>query len=403
MHEPTLGSRALFPTLDVDVYVNHAAISPPSAAVRDAVITTLDGYGRQGVAQFPVEMARRDRVRHALARLMGAEAVDVALIPNTSAGMTDIALCLPWQRGDRILLFRGEFPANVTPWQRAAAVHGLEIVWLDAEDFRLDRAAALADFEAALRRGIRLVAVSQVQFATGQHMPIGVFGALCAEFGAELFVDAIQGLGVVPIDVQTAGVHYLSAGGHKWLMGSEGTGVLYVAPESAAALRPNVASCLSHDEPFSFLFEGPGLLRYDRPIVQRAGMVEGGSANVLGIAALEASVGLLREIGIDAIYDHVQAWHDAMEPLLVARGFVSARMTDPAGRSGTLSLQPPGHAGAPAWWAALAGHGISCACPDGWLRLAPHWPNALDEPQRIAAAVDAILATGGPRAEIQAP
>ncbi len=398
MHTPRLGQRDLFPALEVDVYLNHAAISPPSVAVRAEVLACLDGYSRQGVAWFSRASERRQRLRAALAGLMGVDAAHVALVPNTSAGVVDIALCLPWQPGDRILLFRGEFPTNITPWQVAAARHGLELVWMDADDFRLDRDRALKELARHLAAGIRLVAVSVVQFSTGQRMPMAAFGALCEKYGAELFVDAIQCLGGAPLDVAGLGIHYLSAGGHKWLMGPEGTGVLYVAPQCAAALRPEVAAWLSHESPFEFLFKGPGHLVYDRSIVAGARLVEGGAFNVLGVAGLEASVGLISQLGVEHIYAHVQAWHDAIEPELAARGFVSGRMADPDGRSGILSTQPPGTAGAAAWARALADHGVSCASPDGWLRMAPHWPNAIAETTRVVAAIDSILAAGGPPA-----
>lgn len=390
-----LGHRDLFPLLQPDVYLNHAAISPPSTPVRDNVLTVLDGYGQHGVAWFHAEAERRDRVRGLLAGLMNADAANVALVGNTSAGVINIAQCVRWQPGDQIVLFRGDFPANVTPWLQAAEQHALRVTWLDAEDFRLQRDDALRRFEELLCTGVRLVAVSAVQFQTGQQMPIGAFGALCRRHGAELFVDAIQCLGMMPLDVEALGIHYLTAGGHKWLMGPEGIGVLYVHPASAKALRPAVASWLSHDEPFGFLFEGAGHLRYDRPIVKTARFVEAGAANAMGAAGLEASLDLLSQLGTAAIYEHVQAWHDAIEPGLRERGFVTARMSTAAGRSGILSMKPPAPHDAPWWVSALAERGVSCACPDGWLRMAPHWPNALDETVRVLAAIDAVL--GRPR------
>ncbi len=375
------------------VYANHAAVSPPSAAVRSAVLEALDGYGRHGLSWYFRELERRERVRGLLGRLVGAEARNVALVPNTSTGVVDIALCLPWRAADRIVLFSGEFPTNVTPWQQAARRHGLEIVWQDGDLSRTDRGAALERLEAELRRGVRLVALSAVQFQTGQRMPLEEIGALCARYGAELFVDAIQAVGVVPIDVHSLGIHYLVAGSHKWLMAPEGLGMLYVAPASAAALIPEVAAWMSHEDAFSFLTRGGGHLRYDRPIVQTAQMVEGGAPNTLAIAGLEASAGLIEQLSVGAIFAHLQAWHDAVEPGLLARGFESARMAELSGRSGSLSLLPPPGAGASEWAKALLARGVSCASPDGWLRLAPHWPNSLDEAPTLLDAVDEVLAT----------
>jgi len=393
----TLGRRDLFPDLGAEVYANHASLSPPSTAVREAVMGTLDGYARGGMAWYVEEVARRDRLRDRLAAMIGAAGDSVALVANTSAGVLDIALGLPWRRGERVLLFDGEFPTNVTPWQQAAQHHGLELVWMRADDFRTDREGALARLEAELERGIRLVAVSAVQFTTGQRMPLAEMGELCRAHDAELFVDAIQSVGIVPLDVEAMGIDYLACGSHKWLMAPEGIGFLYVAPERAERLEPNMAAWLSQEDAFAFLKRAPGELRYDRPFRRGALMAEAGTPNTLGAAGLEASLGLIDDIGVAAILEHVQAWHDALEPGLLERGFESARMGAALGRSGILSVRPEDPSQSPAWVRAMAGRGIACASPDGWIRFSPHWPNALDEPGRVLEAIDAILDEGGPR------
>jgi cysteine desulfurase / selenocysteine lyase len=390
------GCRALFPQLQADVYVNHASLSPPSQPVRAAIDAVLDGYARQGMAWYGEEMHRRERLRESLARLIAAPPGSVALTANTSAGIIAIAQGLSWRTGERVLVFDGEFPTNVTPWQQAARRNGLELVWMSADDFRSDRESALVRFEVELKRGLRLVAVSAVQFTTGQRMPLETMGELCKRHGAELFVDAIQAAGVLPLDVEAMGIDYLACGSHKWLMAPEGIGFLYVAPERASALEPNMAGWLSHEDAFAFLVRAPGELRYDRPFRAGALMAEAGTPNTLGVAGLEASLALLGQIGIERIFKHVQTWHDALEPGLVERGFESARMSNTSGRSGILSVRPDDPAQAPSWAQALAEHGIACASPDGWIRFSPHWPNALDEPERILAAVDAIQDSSGP-------
>jgi selenocysteine lyase/cysteine desulfurase len=392
----TLGSRALFETLETPVYANHASLSPPSKAVCDAVTEVLHGYGRHGMAWYVHEVERRERLRGRLARLVGADEGTVGLVANTSAAILDIALSLPWRRGDTVVLFEGEFPTNVTPWQQAARRHELNLTWLEADAFRTDRDAALSRLETVLASGVRLVAVSAVQFTTGQRMPLEAMGELCRRHGAELFVDAIQATGIVPLDVEAMNIDYLASGSHKWLMAPEGMGMLYVAPERAEALEPNVAAWLSHEDAFAFLTRAPGELRYDRPFRAGALMAEAGTPNTLGAAGLEASLGLIQDLGVERILGHVQAWHDAIEPDLLERGFVSARMDEPGGRSGILSVRPDRAELAPAWVKALAARGVACASPDGWLRLSPHWPNALDETGRVVEAIDAIRAEGGP-------
>jgi selenocysteine lyase/cysteine desulfurase len=389
--DAVLGSRALFPDLATEAYLNHASLSPPSLAVRQAVERSLHGYATRGMAWYAEEMDCRERLRAKLAGLIGGRPEDLGLVANTSAGVLAVALCLDWSPGDRIVLFEGEFPTNITPWQQTARREGLEIVWQKTEDFRLDRATALERLEDELRRGVRLIAMSAVQFTTGQRMPLEAVGELCRRYRAEFFVDGIQALGIVPIDAPAMGIHYFTVGSHKWLMGPEGLGALWVDPAVADRLEPNVAGWLSHEEPFAFLTHGPGHLRYDRGFQPGARMVEAGTFNSLGAAGLEASVDLIEGLGVPRILDHVQRWHDAIEAGLIRRGFSSARMSEADGRSGSLCLRPPGQQSAPDWARALADRGVSVSSPDGWLRLSPSWPNALDETEKVLQVIDRLI------------
>lgn len=388
--EPRLGDRSLFPRLEAKAYLHHAAISPPCEPVVDAVRRALEDYAAHGAGAFLRWAADRERLRAALATLIGASKEEIALGSNTSRGVGDIALAIPWKRGDRVVLFRGEFPANVTPWQRAAELFDLELVWLEADAFRSEQ--GLDDLRAVLERNARLVAVSFVQFQTGLAMPLERMGTLCHFYGAELFVDAIQGLGAMPFDVRRMRVDYLSSGGHKWLLGVEGGSFTYVSREKAAALRAYTAGWLSQENPEAFLFQGAGLLDYQKPLKQNAQVFESGTGSLLSLAALGASVPLLQELGVGAIFEHLTRYHDRLEPELVARGFKSLRATDPALRSGILSVDLPDGISLSTLAQGLRRRGIAIGTPDGKLRFAPHFPNSLDEIPVIAAALDEALA-----------
>lgn len=380
-----LGDRMLFPDLDAIAYLNHGAISPPSVEVRRAVNALLETYARRGVEAFGVWRAQRERLRGRLARLVGGQPEDVALVPSTTQSVVNVAMCFPWRAGDRVICLRGEFPTNVTPWQRAAETFGLELVFLEVEDFRTEE--GLAKLDAELSRGVRLVAVSAVQFQTGLRMPVEAIAARARARGAEVFVDAIQACGVVPVDVEAWGVDYLGCGSHKWLMGLEGAGFLWVKKERQAALVPRLAGWLSHEEPLSFLFEGEGHLRYDRPIRPEPTFLEGGAINGAGFAALEASVALIERIGVPHVFAHVQGYHDALEPGLRERGFESERGAE-GQRSGILSVRPPEGVDVIALAAHLNARRVAVTTPDGRLRFAPHWPNDVAEVPEVLDALD---------------
>lgn len=388
---PRLGSRALFPELEARLYANHGAISPTAAPVQAAVAQVLSDYGAHGVGCVMRWLAQRERLRARLGAFLGVAPETLGYVPSTSHGVLTVAFGLDWSPGERILCFEGEFPTNVTPWQRAAEHFGLHVDLLSLEGFGDGSGRGLERVAAHLRAhpDTRLLAVSAVQFQTGLRMPTAALGELARAAGAELFVDAIQAVGAGPLDLR--GVDYLASGSHKWLMALEGAGFLYVAPGRMAQLQPRLASWLSHEEPVAFLFEGPGHLRYDRPIRRRADFTELGAQNTMGYAALEASLALLREVGMAPLHAHLQAWHDAAEAVLLERGFASLRAADPAARSGILSARPPEGVDSHALVLALAGEGVACTNPDGLLRLAPHWPNGLDEHEVLAQALDAVL------------
>lgn len=385
-----LGDRSLFPSLEAKVYSSHAAISPASSEVERAVRVLVGDYAQRGLGAFGAWREQRERLRARLARLIGASSpTDVAFVANTTRSVTDVALCLPWRPGDVVLCLRGEFPANVTPWQQAASAFGLEVRYLEVDAFRTDE--GLERLERELRRGVRLVAVSAVQFASGLRMPVDVIAERAHAAGAEVFVDAIQACGVVPIDVARAGIDYLGCGSHKWLMGLEGTGFLYVRPDRLAHLVPRVAGWLSHEDGLDFLFGGEGLLRYDRPIRREAGFVEGGAYNGVGLAALEAGVAPIEALGVGRVFEHVQRYLDPLEQALVERGFTSERSPEHARRSGILSVRPPLGVDVARVSRALGARGVVTSTPDARLRFAPHWPNALEEVPYVVSALDEAL------------
>lgn len=394
---PQLGRRDLFPELEARAYLNHAGMSPLSVPVQEALAAFAEAQGRKGLGALFEWLEARRRLKDKLARFIGAATDELALVPSTTEGIVDIALCFPWERGNRVIALEGEFPTNVTPWQRAAERHGLELVMVPAREFREDEPRALERLERELAKGVRLVAVSAVQFQTGYRMPLEAISASCQGAGTELFVDAMQALGVVPMDVKSLGIDYLVCGSHKWLMALEGVAFVYAPRKKAEALRPEVAGWLSHEEPVSFLLEGAGHLRYDRPIRKGIDFLEGGSLNNAGCAALETSLDLLTELGPRAVFEHVNGYLDALEPGLVDLGFESLRAKDTSRRSGILALLPPKGVNVAALPRALEARGVACTAPDGCLRFSPHWPNAVEEVDFVVSNVEASVTSAAKR------
>lgn len=386
-----LGDKSLFASLEADAYLAYAAVAPVSRLVQSTLEELMRDCSHRGQPALFRWYERRERLREKLSALIDASPEQIAFTGGTTQGLNALALCFPWERDDTVLLTDGEFPANVTPFQNAARLFGLRIRFLPKPDPR-EPEAFLKALEAALRERVRLVALSAVCFQTGLAMQLDKIAELCRQYDAELSVDAIQALGIVPLSVRKLKVDYLVGGAHKWLTGIEGAGFLFARPERVAKLVPRNAGWLSHEDGLRFLFTGPGELRYDRPIKSGLQFLEGSSMSTFGFAALEAGLDPIQELSVPRILAHVNSYLDALEPALIERGFVTLRAQDPALRSGILSTLPPRGVQAGDLVQALRMRRVIATMPDGLLRFAPHFPNSLDEVPVVLKALDEALA-----------
>ncbi len=245
--------------------------------------------------------------------------------------------------------------------------------------------------EQELRAVIRLVALSYMQFQTGFRMPVSAIGQLAHDFDAYVLVDAIQAVGVVDVDVSQLPIDFLACGSHKWLMGLEGVGFIYVEPDALAALTLRWVGWRSHQDALAFLSEGPGLLRYDRPLLKTIQFLEAGAPNALGHVALEAGLDPILALRPRRIFEHVQTILDRLEEGLLEWGWSSLRgTTTPETRSGILAVQPPLTEYTSAFCQALNDRGVICTMPDGLLRFSQHWPNDLEQAHRVLEIVDTL-------------
>lgn len=391
MNEHT-SSDPLFPDLAARAYWSFAAISPIARPVKAAVDAWHDRLAREGVMAFGQAMEARERLRAELAGLLGGAASDYGLVQGTTAGITALARSFRWRPGERVLLFDDEFPANTVPWREAAREHRLGVDTVAIARFAHDVGPGLATVEALLRRGgVRLVAVSAVEFQSGLGMPLAALAELCHRHGALLAVDAIQAAGCCPLELPALGVDLAVGGGHKWLLGIDGAGWIYVAPRAREAIGPAMSGWLSFERGADFLFE-PGRLHAAREHLPAPRIFEGGSTSSAAACALLEGVRLCRAADPARTLVHVQGLHDRVEPVLVALGFTSERAPYAAGRSGILAARPPAGVSLGALHKALAARGVVVSTPDGRLRLAPHFMSTAAEADHIAAALPEALA-----------
>ncbi|HYM13504.1 MAG TPA: aminotransferase class V-fold PLP-dependent enzyme, partial [Bryobacterales bacterium] len=224
--------RSEFPVTERWAYMNHAAVAPLSRRAATAMQGTIEDVCRNGVTNHKDWDQVYSSLRSSAARLIGATADEIAIIKNTTEGLAVVANGINWRPGDVAVAVEGEFPANYYPWQHLQK-RGVSVRWAPQRGGRVE----LEDLDRACQ-GARLLTISFVQYLSGFRIDLEKVGEICARHGCLLVVDAIQGLGVFPVDVRKAGIHALAADGHKWLLGPEGCGILYIASEVIPQIEP---------------------------------------------------------------------------------------------------------------------------------------------------------------------
>lgn len=369
--------RQEFPVTESRIYLDHAGVAPVPLRVKKEVDRFLALASDKAIVGYELWMDRVEEVRAGSAMLIGSDSNEIAFIKNTSHGISLVSGGLGWKEGDNVIIFENEFPANVYPWLDLKR-KGVEVKLIPLRDGRI----YIEDIEGLIDSRTRLLSVSTVQSVNGFMIDLKELGELCRNRGVLFFVDAIQSLGVVPMDVRDCGVDFLAADGHKWLLSPEGTGIFYCRKELAKELSPGLIGwmCVRDEHEFEKIHYN---LKTD------SGRFEEGSYNVMGIYALGASLDLLLGIGIEDILKRVRGLGDLIIDEADRRGFELKTPRNALQRGGIVSFA--GDFDPASIRDELMESNIVVNHRGGALRLSPHFYNTEDEILSSFKELDKIL------------
>jgi len=249
MEQDILNFRKNFKAYEKCTYLNHAAISPISELIINETNKFLNLRSMPPVDIIDEFFSRKDEFKSLIKNLINAESEkNIAFTTNTSEGLNIIANGMDFKRGDRIILFKGEFPANLYPFLKLEK-KGVIIDWVEPDKNHI---ISINDIEKKITKKTKLLSISFVQFLTGFKAEIKQIGKLCNENNIIFVVDGIQGLGVNHIDVKESFIDVLSTGGHKWLMWKMGTGFTYFSSKILEKIYPSTLSWLSVKDSWNF-------------------------------------------------------------------------------------------------------------------------------------------------------
>lgn len=393
----TAGDPSVFPVLRSSVFFDHAAVSPLPAPVADAMRSFITTWSEQGPQLAGYDVVRDLRV--AAAQLCQVEADEVAIVPNTSTGLATVAGGLALGEGDVVVTTSIEFPANLNVWMDRARL-GLRVVPVEprGDGFLVhddDIVAAMREAFSA-SRGTRLLAISHVQFSTGQRHDIARLAAVAHELGGLVCVDAIQSLGQLPVRCTDWEIDFVSADGHKWMLGPEGTGIFVCRRGHFERLRPPIVGWLNMEQALRF-----GLAEIE--FASTARRYEPGAHSMVGIAGLNAALRLILDEGVERIEQRITALTGRLAQGARTAGHDVVAWPGGAGRedapdgggcvedrptaSGIVAVRPRDGETAESWAERLRMRRIRVAARRGLLRISPHFYNTTEQVDEVVAAL----------------
>jgi selenocysteine lyase/cysteine desulfurase len=302
---------------------------------------------------------------------------EVAFIKNTSEGISIVANGFDWQSGDNVVIPDIEFPANVYPWWNLKQ-RGVETRMVKSIEGRV----LFDDLAKKVDDRTRILSISSVECNSGFRSDLNRIGAFCREKGVLFFVDAIQSLGVLPMDVKKDYIDFLSADGHKWMLSVEGLGGFYISKEVVDRIRPVTMG-------WGNVVNAANFMDYDFTLKKDAKKFEEGTPNTMSIHAFGAALGLLLEAGIDNIENRVMNLGDCIIAALNRRDIKIYSSTISEERSGNVSFTL--NKDVDTLYSFMMENKVKLTVRDGLVRLSPHFYNNEDEILKVFDLLDGFL------------
>jgi selenocysteine lyase/cysteine desulfurase len=365
-----------FPIRERYAFFNHAGVAPIPVSTQAAISEFARDAAEEGPVNYSAWLHAMSMAREAAGTLINADPDDICFIKNTNHGLIIAANSVNWKPGDNVVGFAHEFPANVLPWKNLSHF-GVEFRAVQEKE---DHSYDFDQIVASIDSRTRLLAVSWVEYSTGIRNDIDKLSELCREKGILFCVDAIQGLGVLPFDVQKTPVDFAMADGHKWLLAPEGCGILYVNPRIINDLNTSMTGWCGVKNPQDYD-------NSSQPYKPNARRFEEGSHNLLAINALGTSIRLLLSTGKEEVERRVRALTTHLIEGAKSRGYTVVTPEDWNRRAGIVSLSKPGIDVAVVARMLQDENKIIVAGRRGFIRVSPHFYNDTEEIDRLVRAL----------------
>ena len=358
--------RKQFPYLNSKkIYFNHAAISPLSNFVKVELEQFLHERSTTDIDNYEKMVNTVGSLTDRISVMLNAKPDRIALTKSVTESLNILAQGIKWEKGDRIILNDIEFPANVYPFLNLKN-YGVEVDFVKSKNGEIK----IEDIEKLITPKTKLLSISFVQFLSGFRADLETIGELCSKHNIIFSVDAIQGAGVIQLDVEKYKIDFLAGGSHKWLMGLTGLGYLFITEKLQSKLEQKNVGWLSVENEWD-------LLNYSLELKQTALRFQLGTFSFSGVVALNASLEFFESLGYVNIEDYILQNSKYFLAKLVDEGFKPILHNLPEKNLAGIVTFPVENA--EEVFKQLLEKNIVGSLREGMIRFSPHFYNTKEE------------------------
>ncbi|MCB0721908.1 MAG: aminotransferase class V-fold PLP-dependent enzyme [Ignavibacteriae bacterium] len=359
-------ARKLYPVTDTCVYLDAAHYAAYSLETARRLKDYIDNFTHtnDNLTKFNLKMGTR--LCEKCARLINADAQDIIITGNTTHGLNIFANGIDLTEGDTVAYADCEFPAVVYPWLNQEKLRGIKTVMIKSSPGGM---VDEGEIERVIRdNNVKVLTISHVEFL-GYRNNLHSIKSICDRYGCYLVVDAIQGTGVVPFDVNDPAIDYYATGSQKWMMAPAGIGFAYIKREMREHVKPTYASTLGVDYDFD------NFLDYRLKFNENGTAYMNSTPNTLGMIGMESSIDLFLKLGVENIFRHIIHLQDVLINELEGSDFYVVSSMEEDHRSNILLLSHKDPSHNQAVRIAMEEKNIFIAVREGFIRVSAHLYN----------------------------
>ncbi len=318
-----LGVRRDFPVVEESIYLDSAYIAPSPLQAVEAAQAFLAAKATDPVS-LGLMLEETDAVRRGFARLIGAKEAEIGVLYATSEGENIVARALNLGGGDNVVIDDLHYETTYVLYRHLAEERGLELRIVPSQA----GVASVEAFAAQVDERTRLVSVAWVSHQNGYQHDLAALADLAHAHGAYLYADAIQGIGMLALDVNSVGIDFLTTGTYKWLLGSYGVAPFYV--------REDLLDMVALDR-YGALHIAQELGGHRFELYQDARKYGYATMAFGAVYQLRAALDYLQQVGVPRIERHTVGLAHRLHQGLTAQGFEV--WTPPANRSAIVTFE----------------------------------------------------------------